>query len=293
MSARNKAGLTPLHLLCAHTQPLTPTATAAATATVLGVMRSIIELPRSVLPLLDLAAKSGPPSAGLSLLHVAVQADNTPLVQLLSQFCPSLVNSRSVDSHTTPLQLAARGGFLSTAAMLLTDFQAFVNARDHEGMTALLFACRHGHLRLAQLLVKEGANVRVEEEGGGSALHMACRAGDFAMVKWLVKKCGLRPDGGEEGHQSPEQLVCELLAKARAEQGNTEEGEEEEEDGDSEDKENRFRRIADWLAAWSLADKMGVSVDEVLAEMTSSSPNRSGGEKKQTAKVLRSQGSRR
>jgi hypothetical protein len=243
-------------------------------------MRSIIELPRTVLPNLDLTVKTA--SDGLSLMHVAVLADNRGLVELLCQYSQSLVNSRS-ETHVTPLHLAATHGLHDIAEVLLGEFHAFVNARDDDGMTALLFACRHGHLRLAKLLVKHGANVTVEEDEEGTALHLACRAGDFAMMKWLVRR-GLRPDEKSSSSEgvSPQHIVLSLLAWAGGggSKSSEEEDDEEDEEEDADGKVEVYGRMADWLAAWSLADKMGLSVEDVLAEMSS--------EKKKTTHSVKS-----
>ena len=254
ISVENKDGVTALHLLCSSANK------AAST-----VMRGIIELPRTVLPQLDLGIKN---SEGLTLLHLAVLAPNESLVKLLCQYSPSLVNSRS-ELHLTPLHLAVMHGSYEIAQVLL-DFEAYVNARDDDGMTALLFACRHGHLRLAKLLVKHGANLSVEEDTEGTALHMACRNGDFAMMKWLVR-LGLRPDIENNGGVSASQLIQELLAESKATslqmKDLSNDSIYDENDDDDDERAEAYSRMADWLVSWSLADKMGVTVEEVLAEV--------------------------
>jgi ankyrin repeat protein len=246
IGTKNRDGETPMHLLCSF-----PNKESAC-----KVVQTIIELPRTVLQHLDLAVKN---TAGLSLMHVAVRANNLPLVRLLCQYSQSLVNSRS-ETHVTPLHMASMYGFYEIADTLLVQFDAFVNARDDDGMTALLFACRNGHLRIAKLAVKHGANVFVEEDVAGTALHFACSAGDFAMTKWLVRQ-GLRPDTENNDGVSPEQVAQDQLREVKA-------AIVESSDDELRDKEADLVRVTNWLAAWSLADKMGLPVEEVLAEMS-------------------------
>lgn len=243
VSLKNKAGDSPLHALCRHPEH----------EQVVRTMRSIIELPRSVLQHLDLAVKS---EEGLSLMHVAVEAGNSQLVRLLGQYCQSIINSRS-SNHLTPLHVAVINCHMPIVEILLGEFQAFVNARDDTGMTAVLYACRHGHLRVAKFLAKQGANLFVEEDADGNALHLACRSGDFAMVKWLVRQ-GLRPDTENNDGVTPAQLVQKILHEEVVPlPGSEGKGEVEE-----------YQRIGNWLTAWTLSENLGISVDEVLAEMS-------------------------
>jgi hypothetical protein len=59
--------------------------------------------------------------------------------------------------------------------------------QDHYGRTALHFAAVEGHVEIAKLLLRHGANVDVEDEHGLTALHLATKAGFVEMAELLLE----------------------------------------------------------------------------------------------------------
>lgn len=78
--------------------------------------------------------------------------------------------------------------------------QAAVDARQADGMTALLWAVYQDDAKLAERLVAAGADVKAVNRYGISALSLACENGNGTIVKLLLAK-GADPnaqrDGGE------------------------------------------------------------------------------------------------
>jgi ankyrin repeat protein len=76
---------------------------------------------------------------------------------------------------TTPLHLAAQGGHLDAAAVLLQEARVPADIRDRAGRTPLHFAAQEGHLELALLLKNAGANAG-NASNVRAALLLSCSA---------------------------------------------------------------------------------------------------------------------
>ena len=70
------------------------------------------------------------------------------------------------------LHSAARDGDLAAVADLVDD-GADLDARDHNGMTALMQAIRRGHTAVAKLLIERGSDPAITDLGGRNARDWA------------------------------------------------------------------------------------------------------------------------
>lgn len=61
-----------------------------------------------------------------------------------------------------------------------------VNWVSPEGDTALLAACRNGHVSAALCLLDQGASVNQAAQDGQTALHLSCRRGQEAVAEALI-----------------------------------------------------------------------------------------------------------
>lgn len=92
----------------------------------------------------------------------------------------------------------------------LLDKGADVNAKDDEGDSVLVNACRSGSLRIVELLLDRGASVEPSE--GYSPLNIACFHGHTLIARTLVDKGadvnGIGPDGYTPLALAMEDTVC-------------------------------------------------------------------------------------
>ena len=73
---------------------------------------------------------------------------------------------------------------VARAEALLASGACAVDARDGRGATALLLACRNGHLALARVLVAHGADAAIADAAGDTSVHAAvARGGDVELVR--------------------------------------------------------------------------------------------------------------
>ena len=66
--------------------------------------------------------------------------------------------------------------------------RANVNARHHNGWTALMVAANQGHRGMVEALLNHGANARVQAEDGQTASTIAAKKGYTAIVQLLQAK---------------------------------------------------------------------------------------------------------
>lgn len=75
--------------------------------------------------------------------------------------------------------------------MLATKFISF--AQDRQGIidNAFIYACMHGHIPAAQLLLEKGAQINAIAGGfdySGTGLHYAALNGHRPMIEWLIAR---------------------------------------------------------------------------------------------------------
>lgn len=123
-------------------------------------------------------------------IHDAVTDGDCDLVKQLISGDPSLVDGQS-ESGATPLNIAARTGHVRLAALLL-DNGADIEARDGNGYTPLLTACRYNQRDIAQLLAGRGADLTAEHPSFGSAILLGywqeCINGKSGLTELLMSQ---------------------------------------------------------------------------------------------------------
>ncbi|MFQ5568843.1 MAG: ankyrin repeat domain-containing protein [Rhodothermales bacterium] len=91
------------------------------------------------------------------------------------------------DSKQTALFHTATVGSAELMAMMLETGRAEVNRQDKWGVTALHYACRAGHVRVAELLIEAGADVNIKESYGFTPLHEAAENNHVEVARFLVE----------------------------------------------------------------------------------------------------------
>ena len=95
------------------------------------------------------------------------------------------VNAKT-DSGDTPLTLAAIYGHDNVVQILLSDSQCLVDAKGHDGYTALHYSCGSGNVGVVKALVKNKANVNVKTNSGDTPLHVAAQYSHFQITMALI-----------------------------------------------------------------------------------------------------------
>ena len=95
------------------------------------------------------------------------------------------------DGGAGSLLQAARDGDYDTAKRSLKSSvfrrSEDVNRRDDRACTALHYAVKVSHLRLARLLLDKGADIQAEDKHGWSVLHYAVRYGNLEVTEFLIE----------------------------------------------------------------------------------------------------------
>ena len=91
--------------------------------------------------------------------------------------------------HNTSLMAAARHGH-SRIATVLVDKGADVHAKTSNGWTALHYASSEGHAGIAAMLLENSADVQAKTNGGYTSLLLACHRGHGALATMLLDKGG-------------------------------------------------------------------------------------------------------
>ena len=101
-----------------------------------------------------------------------------------------LKNYRSIDIDVLhrAFILAASDGHVEVVKEFLAKDGIDVNAKGHNGDTALMWAARNGHVEVVnELLAKDGIDVNVENKYGDTALMWAANCKQVEVVKILVR----------------------------------------------------------------------------------------------------------
>ena len=87
-----------------------------------------------------------------------------------------------------PLNRAASHGLLRLAEALIRK-GADVNAKGNSGGTPLMYAARKGHDKVVKLLLQKGADPKAKNKYGLTTLYLATASGNYKVVE-LLKAAG-------------------------------------------------------------------------------------------------------
>ena len=118
---------------------------------------------------------------GEPLLHVLAKRNDIEGVQFFLNRHAD-VNSRTMDSFArTPLMVAVIEGHIDLAELLIRR-GAEVNTTDEFGYTPLHLAARRGNSSLVELLVKNGADSSIQDDDGQTPAALALEAGHTSLA---------------------------------------------------------------------------------------------------------------
>jgi len=119
-------------------------------------------------------------------LHYAGFCGLYRVVKVLAAGHPQDVHSRSFIGQETPLHLASRVGHIDVARLLIKH-GANVAAQSKDWTTPLDEASEGGHVDVARLLIEHGVNVRAQNEDWKTPLHMASLVGCVDLPLLLIE----------------------------------------------------------------------------------------------------------
>ena len=108
------------------------------------------------------------------------------------------------NSNITPLHYACRYGHLKIAQYLIRDAHCNPSYENKYGETPLHYACRYGHLKIAQYLIRDAhCNPSCKNKNGDTPLHYACRYGHTHTVQYLLSTGKVDPLAKNKNGMTP------------------------------------------------------------------------------------------
>ncbi len=139
----------------------------------------------------ELEGAAHQPSLSQTPLHVALRAQNEPIVRLLMEKGADL--TKTDDDGLTALHIAAqccKAPLLQLIISNLTD----MNTQDANGRTALFYAVKAGSEDKVRLLASSHIDMNLKDVWGRTALHHVAESGSKSMAELLLE-CGAHVDG--------------------------------------------------------------------------------------------------
>jgi ankyrin repeat protein len=131
----------------------------------------------------------------------------------------------------TALHVAALKGDLDTVRRLVNAGMN-KNAKNHEGMTPMMYAAHKGHTNVIRYLIRKGANARIRATPNNptTAIHFAAEEGHVNAVRNLIKHSNLQHQDGNgrsvltiaAGLSNPRMMRMLIRAGARPNNGTLE-----------------------------------------------------------------------
>lgn len=113
----------------------------------------------------------------------AFRYGNTERIKGMIEKNPEIVNARDDESEKTPLHFAAEYGMAEVAEVLIRN-KADVNAEDLDGWTPLYYTTNK---EIAEMLIKNRANVNTEGLWKHTPLHEAAENGMTEVAEVLIR----------------------------------------------------------------------------------------------------------
>jgi ankyrin repeat protein len=111
------------------------------------------------------------------------------------------------------LKAAGKGDHDTVADLIAQGIDLNLHEEGGYGRTALIKACRHGHLGIVRLLLEEGARVDEKDAFGDTALSYAACNGHMGIVKLLREHGADTELRNRAGRTVIEEVGYELFAK--------------------------------------------------------------------------------
>jgi hypothetical protein len=123
---------------------------------------------------------------GKNPLHAAAYSGNFEMVRILIEYDPAYINAKDEDGWT-PLLWASEGRNSEDGSVvrLLLEHGADINVQSRNGWTPLHEASCYGALEVVRLLLEHGADVEAKDNDGKTALQVVADTGHDKVVELL------------------------------------------------------------------------------------------------------------
>ena len=118
-------------------------------------------------------------------LHYAAVCNMNDIVTFLIVEHSQDVNARGFDGKETPLQVSSRLGHVEVARVLLKH-GADTEARDTDDFSALEHVALDGHVELTQVLLEHGTDANAQDKERCTPLYWAADIGQLAVAQVLL-----------------------------------------------------------------------------------------------------------
>eukprot|EP00761_Pharyngomonas_kirbyi_P014819 gb/GECH01014849.1/.p1 GENE.gb/GECH01014849.1/~~gb/GECH01014849.1/.p1 ORF type:complete len:622 (+),score=144.64 gb/GECH01014849.1/:1-1866(+) len=135
-----------------------------------------------------------------NLFLLAAQSCDPATLRMLYTCNPK---DRSNEYGETPLHLAAYGGNLAVVEYILDNRKESIDDKDNDGNTPFLEACWRGHLKTAQYLENNGADIFAIDANANNAIHYAARNKNPNVLNYLLNKMKNRLNEKNNFGESP------------------------------------------------------------------------------------------
>lgn len=151
-----------------------------------------------------------------TVLHQAVSGGNEEIIKLIlnkikEKFNQDLqqiyqfINAKDYEGDT-PLMWAVEGRKINVVKILL-EYGVDIDVQNNGGMTAVHWAVEVGYLDIIKCLVEKRANVEAKDNNGGTVLHWAAKFGKLDVVKWLVEHVKADVNATDKDNKTPLDLA--------------------------------------------------------------------------------------
>ncbi|QJT94850.1 ankyrin repeat domain-containing protein [Wolbachia endosymbiont of Diaphorina citri] len=124
-----------------------------------------------------------------TLLHAAVSSNKEEIIKLvlnkIKETQSQYIDAKDTEGDT-PLMWAAESGRVNAAEVLL-DHGASTEVKNNYGMTALHWAAKENESRVAKLLIDKGADVYAEDKDGKKPIDLARERNHSSVEKLLYE----------------------------------------------------------------------------------------------------------
>ncbi|XP_046809303.1 protein TANC2 isoform X3 [Lucilia cuprina] len=123
---------------------------------------------------------------GFTALGLSVKEGHWAVAEKLLQSGADL-DEPVTSARKTSLMIAAEEGHLEIMELLI-ERGASLETQDHEGFTALSWACLRGRQTAAKILIDKGCNKNHADNNGRTGLDLAAYQGSASLVQYLLEQ---------------------------------------------------------------------------------------------------------